>query len=73
MSKVNLRTFTIGRFFIGLAWASRNSMWITRTNKNRSRMDHIFSIHRSWNRNERKYIYGIIAYKLNIKLIIRSK
>ena len=70
---IDMKTFSLGKFFIGFSFPSKKkSMWITRTNKHKSRMDHFFSIHRTYNREKKLYIYGLILYKLNIKLLVRG-
>lgn len=70
---IDMKTFNIWKFFIGLSFPSKpKSMWITRTNNGKCRMDHFFSIHRTFNRSKKIYIYGLIIYKLNIKLLIRK-
>lgn len=71
---IKLWTFRIGRFFFGFSMPSKHkSMWITRTKNNRNRMDHFLSIHRTYNRRSRQYIYCIILYKWNFKLLIGEK
>lgn len=66
--KIDMKTFRLGKLFIGFSLPSKpKSMWITRSTKNRSRMDHILSFHRTFHRKTRIYTYSIILYKLNIK------
>jgi len=72
--KLKLWTFRIGRLFFGFSIPSKtSSMWITRTKNNQRRIDHFISLHRSYNRPTRQYIYSIILYKWNFKLIVSEK
>ena len=73
-NKLKLWTIRIGRFFFGFSIPNRhNSMWITRTKKNQRRIDHFISLHRSYNRPTKQYIYSLILYKWNFKLLIGDK
>lgn len=68
MAKINIKTFKFGKLFVGISFPTKSkSMWITRSNKNRNRMDHLLSLHRTFNRDKKIYTYTIILYKLNIK------
>lgn len=66
-------TIKIGKFFLGFSVPKKpNTMWITRTRNNRRRLDHIFGIQRTYHRDYKQYVYSLIMFRWNFKVIINE-
>jgi len=66
--KATVKTFKIGRLFIGFDISERGTPWVTY--ENRKRRDHLFSINRVYDRESGLYAWQLFLYRLSVAFAI---